>query len=163
MSFAGAVQTCFRKYAIFGGRASRSEFWWWALFSTACSVGAATADEVVGADGLLLWLVSLVLLLPGMSVAVRRLHDTSRSAWWLLILCTPGAVGFAVVIFGFLTTVASMSLGVEVAFVGLGIVFVGVAIVLAGLVFGAYALARPSQSGVNAYGPQPGFAAVEAA
>lgn len=95
MSATDAVRTCFRKYATFTGTASRPEYWWFALFN---SVGSLVlyAINVPALRGL--W--GLALLLPGLAVAVRRLHDTGRSAWWLLasiippweiiLLCLPG-------------------------------------------------------------------------
>jgi uncharacterized membrane protein YhaH (DUF805 family) len=97
MTFAEAVKTCFRKYATFTGIAARPEYWWFALFNTL--VGAAIS--ITRSSGLqTLW--SLVVLLPGLAVAVRRLHDTGRSAWWLLtgiifpwliiLLCLKGTV-----------------------------------------------------------------------
>jgi uncharacterized membrane protein YhaH (DUF805 family) len=79
MNFADAVKTCFRKYAIFNGTASRPEYWWFVLFN----VLGSTVFLIIGAVALRsLW--SLAMLLPGLAVAVRRLHDTGRSAWWLL-------------------------------------------------------------------------------
>jgi hypothetical protein len=78
MSFADAVKSCLRKYATFTGTASRPEYWWFVLFNfLGSSVFALT--NVTALRGL--W--SLAMLLPGLAVAVRRLHDTGRSAWWL--------------------------------------------------------------------------------
>jgi len=78
MSFADAVKTCLRKYATFTGTASRPEYWWFFLFN---SIGGAVF-RLIGGNALeSLW--SLAFLLPGLGVAVRRLHDTGRSAWWL--------------------------------------------------------------------------------
>ena len=74
MSFPEAVQTVLtKKYADFSGRARRSEFWWFALFN-------AIGSPILGL------IVSLALLLPGLAVAARRLHDTGRSGWWLLLI-----------------------------------------------------------------------------
>jgi|ERR1035437_1694503 uncharacterized membrane protein YhaH (DUF805 family) len=95
MGFVEAVKTCFRKYATFNGTATRPEYWWFALFNGLVSI----ALGIIGGNGLRgVW--SLVVLLPGLGVAVRRLHDTGRSAWWLLtaivfpwlivLLCLPG-------------------------------------------------------------------------
>ncbi|MFM8508429.1 MAG: DUF805 domain-containing protein [Actinomycetota bacterium] len=77
MSFVAAIQSGFRNYARFRGRASRSEFWWFSLFTLIVQL-ATSGSEVIGG------LVSLALLLPGLAVHVRRLHDTDRRGWWVL-------------------------------------------------------------------------------
>lgn len=80
MSFTNSIKSCFRNYANFKGRSSRSEYWWWALFSLiANAVASNFVNEDFGS------LVSLVLLLPTIAVAVRRMHDVSRRGWWVLV------------------------------------------------------------------------------
>lgn len=79
MSLPTAVATCFKKYAIFSGTASRSEYWWFSLFTFVVSL-ILFATRVTALSSL--W--SLAVLVPGLAVAVRRLHDTGHSAWWLL-------------------------------------------------------------------------------
>ncbi len=96
-----------KKYVVFSGRASRSEYWYFALFSTLISIiltvidlsmGSGSADSSVSADdgmamsvnmGLLGGIYSLAVLLPSLGVSFRRLHDTDHSAWWLLIALIP--------------------------------------------------------------------------
>jgi uncharacterized membrane protein YhaH (DUF805 family) len=84
MTFAQSITTCFTKYADFKGRAVRSEFWWFWLFQLIVA-GAAYFwfDQAVYA------LVILGFLLPYLAVAVRRLHDTGRSGWYLLVGLIP--------------------------------------------------------------------------
>ena len=89
-----------RKYADFTGRANRAEFWVFALFFSAITVAAHYADQLRGdfkpiAAGMGLFDLSifLVLLLPFVSVAVRRLHDSNRSGWWTMFLYLP-YIGF---------------------------------------------------------------------
>ena len=77
MTFSEAVRSGFDHYVKFDGRASRSEFWWWVLFVFLVSIVANIIDAVIGVM-LFSWLVSLALLLPGLSMAIRRLHDTNR-------------------------------------------------------------------------------------
>lgn len=106
MNFTQAVSSGYRKYVTFGGRASRSEYWWWVLFiilssivvgivESALGLGSGTVTELEGglsasyAGGPLSIIWSLVNLLPGIAVGVRRLHDTDRSGWWLLIGLVP--------------------------------------------------------------------------
>lgn len=83
MNFTQAVSTCLRQYANFNGRAARPEFWWFALFQFAVFFVASIISPV------LYGLVALGLLLPGLGVGVRRLHDIGRSGWWLLICFIP--------------------------------------------------------------------------
>lgn len=103
MSFGQAVVTCLRKYAQFSGRARRSEFWWYFLFQTGALTLAKILDvNALGADsagwGPLQLLATFALLLPDLAVTARRLHDTNRSGWWMLILVVPlvGLVTFVV-------------------------------------------------------------------
>ncbi len=79
MSFATAVRTCLKKYATFTGVATRPEYWWFVLFEFVGSLIFAITGVVALR---VVW--ALALLLPGLAVAVRRLHDTGRSAWWIL-------------------------------------------------------------------------------
>src|SRR3712207_2945581 len=90
MTFFQAIATGFRKYADFTGTASRSEFWWWALFATlASAVLAAAANAfLAGADTGVNGLWSLLILLPSLAVAVRRLRDAGDGwghVFWLLL------------------------------------------------------------------------------
>ena len=101
MSFADAVRICLSKYVDFSGRARRSEYWWFTLFNVLVGIVASIIDAVIGTRwgsfGLIEALTSLALLLPGLAVGVRRLHDTSRSGWWILIGIIP-IVGWIVLL-----------------------------------------------------------------
>lgn len=88
MSFADAVRSVFSKYATFSGRARRSEFWWFALFSGIVQTVMSLLDAAIG-NRILGLLVALALLLPSLAVTVRRLHDTGRSGWWIFIALIP--------------------------------------------------------------------------
>ncbi len=83
MSFGDAIKVCLTKYVDFNGRASRSELWWFFLFSCLAAFVAAILDET------LLLLVYLGLLLPTLAVEVRRLHDLNKSGWWILLAFVP--------------------------------------------------------------------------
>src|SRR5262245_30785986 len=77
-----------KKYAVFHGRAGRKEYWYFALFNVIISMALAVIDGIIGM-GLLGVLYTLVVLIPGIAVSVRRLHDTDRNGWWLLIALIP--------------------------------------------------------------------------
>ena len=97
MGFKEAIETCLkRKYATFSGRASRSEYWWFTLFVILVAIvlsipAIATMDFQTGQPSTvsmiffgLLGLFYLAVLVPGIAVAVRRLHDRNMSGWWYL-------------------------------------------------------------------------------
>jgi uncharacterized membrane protein YhaH (DUF805 family) len=92
MNFQQAVQSCFAKYATFSGRSVRSEYWYWVLFATLGCLVALILDALLGFDPSRVSPVStifdLLILLPGIAVSVRRLHDMDRTAWWLLLTLT---------------------------------------------------------------------------
>ena len=87
MNFGDAVRNGFNNYATFSGRAARSEFWYWTLFSFIVNICAAVIDSGLGIDVIGL-VAALGLFLPGIAVAARRLHDIDRTGWWLLIAFT---------------------------------------------------------------------------
>lgn len=75
-------------YAQFSGRASRSEYWWFALASLLVIFVAAFVDAIAG-TAVVTVLAYLFLIIPGIAVSVRRLHDTNRSGWYLLLNLVP--------------------------------------------------------------------------
>ena len=85
LSFTEAIKTCFNKYANFSGRARRSEYWYWILFSVLVGIVASILDVIifnsVFAGGPLYSLTAIGLFIPHIAVATRRLHDTERSGW----------------------------------------------------------------------------------
>lgn len=119
MDFFSAVKAGFANWLNVQGRALRSEYWWWALFSFIVMFVASVADvavfgssfgsgyAMVDADGtmqmsdstsLFTLISSLVLLIPSITVAIRRLHDIDKSGWWYLITLIPivGVIVFIV-------------------------------------------------------------------
>lgn len=84
-----SVQTCLRKYVDFSGRASRPEYWWFFLFFIIAAAVAITLDGAFRTYPLLYVVVLLGLFLPSLAAQVRRLHDTDRSGWWVLLAFIP--------------------------------------------------------------------------
>ena len=93
-----------KNYAVFSGRAQRMEYWIFALFNAIISIALGMIDRFTGSFssdshfGLLGGLFALAMFIPALAVAVRRLHDTDRTGWWILILFVPliGAIWFLV-------------------------------------------------------------------
>lgn len=118
MTFIDAVKSCLAKYATFRGRAARSEFWYFWLFSMIVLIIAMIIDGMLGTTfsmtnpatgleqsagyGFVYVLTAIALLLPSLAVAVRRLHDTDRSGWWLLIGFIP-LIGAIVLLIWYVT------------------------------------------------------------
>ncbi len=113
MTFGQAIRSGFQNYASWQGRATRSEYWWWALFafivtlpfsianqvSTQVAVASGNTADAFGVAFWLLILVGLALFLPGLAVLVRRLHDTDRSGGWYWIALVPFAGGIVLFVF----------------------------------------------------------------
>src|SRR5450755_2625663 len=83
------------KYTVFTGRSRRKEYWFFVLFNILVSMALAVVDYFTGTYsasygmGLLGGLYALGVLLPAIAVTIRRLHDTDRSGWWILIVLVP--------------------------------------------------------------------------
>ena len=104
MGFVEAVRTCLAKYATFSGRASRSEFWWFALFHALVLVAIAVfatvsamsdVQRVAQAVGVAGSVVYIALILPMLAATIRRLHDRNRSGWsyfWVLVPFVGGLI-----------------------------------------------------------------------
>ena len=101
MTFAKAVSTCLMKYVYFEGRASRAEYWWFALFNLALFfsfsiMGYFLDDRIyidvphfrIGISSIATLVATVALGFPSLAVSVRRLHDTNRSGWWILLQYT---------------------------------------------------------------------------
>ena len=92
-----------RKYAVFQGRAERQEYWYFILFHILVTIGLMIIDGITGTlgaagMGVLTTLYSLAIMIPGIAVAVRRLHDTDRTGWWVLLGFIPVIGGTILVV-----------------------------------------------------------------
>lgn len=94
-----------KSYATFSGRARRKEYWFFVLFNLIVSIALGFIDGITGlfspeaGIGLLGGIYSLAVLLPSLALSVRRLHDTDRSGWWLLIVLVPLIGAIALIVF----------------------------------------------------------------
>lgn len=91
MTFAESIKLCFAKYADFNGRAKRPEYWWFFLFVFLASLALRIASDMLSG------IFGLATLIPSLAAGTRRLHDTNRSGWWLLLWIIP-VIGWIVVI-----------------------------------------------------------------
>ena len=93
MTFIEAVKTCLvEKYATFSGRAPRSEYWYLTLFGYLLSLLIFFIGYTFNSPELMMGIslvVCLIFFVPGLAVSIRRLHDTGRSGWWLLLAFIP--------------------------------------------------------------------------
>jgi uncharacterized membrane protein YhaH (DUF805 family) len=168
VGFVESIKHNFSHYADFKGRAQRSQFWWWYLFliigqgvlttadsalglqigrsETDVTVGDTTIPVVNNGVGVLSTLFALAIVLPTLGVAVRRLHDTDRSGWWIIApalayLVTAVAVAVGAALGAGLFVLVLLMTGFAVAFI--------LAIVL--LVF----YIQKGTPGPNTHGPDP--------
>ena len=103
MTFQDSVRKCLENYATFSGRAARPEFWWFALFLFLGNflLGLLDAAVLPTDVSLLAPLFSLATIVPALAVSVRRLHDTGKSGWWVLLHLIP-VIGFLVMLYLYL-------------------------------------------------------------
>ena len=107
MGFTDAIRSGFSNYIVIQGRAQRSAYWFWVLFTILGSILASIVDGMISGvsfagTGAVESLFSLATILPSITVAIRRLHDLGRTGWWLLIVFVP-IVGWIVLIVFFVS------------------------------------------------------------
>ena len=159
MTFTQAVPLVLKSYATFSGRARRSEYWWFYLFTLLVGIATSVIDavlnaafnneiEIVGA------ITSLVLLLPTLAVTARRLHDTGRSGWWMLLPTIP----LVATVVAAIAVVFSLLFSADVGTPAPALIALLAASVLltltAGIILIVF-LCRDSSPDPNKYGPSP--------
>jgi len=153
MGFIEAVKTCFRKCFKFSGRAPRSEYWWWILFAWILGLIAFMLDALLfgasfgQAEGFapLNSVVSLLLLIPGLSVSFRRLHDVNRSGWWII---APYCIWFVSFLFTFVISVFLQTIGSTLIFL---VFLISIVYMIAIFIW----FCTKGTIGPNKYGPDP--------
>jgi uncharacterized membrane protein YhaH (DUF805 family) len=154
-----AKRPIFEKYADFSGRAPRPEYWWFVLANIVLYFVATIIDSLLGLNtmiagiyGPLTLIVAFGLLIPGLAAAVRRLHDTNRSGWWMLLVIVP------YFIFGFLMARSASSIDPATGMPtgeGMGSMALVGLLALAGAIAMIVFLVLPGTDGDNKYGPKP--------
>ena len=158
MNMVDAVKSVLTQYVGFGGRARRSEYWYWILATVIASIALSIVETAIwGVDGIspLSGFLSLAIFLPGLAVTFRRLHDTGRSGWWVggfYLGLIAFFIALAALAMGALTvgggdTTTSAIFGVIGIIMGLGVLLYAIAM----LVF----LCTDSDVGPNKYGSNP--------
>jgi len=102
MTFSQSIASCFKGYVRFSGRASRSEFWYFALFVVIALLVLGIIEAIIvsaqpDAVPFLTLVFNLATFLPQLAVSVRRLHDIDKSGWWVLLGAVP-LIGFIVLL-----------------------------------------------------------------
>ena len=138
MTLTESIKTCFQKYAVFNGRAKRSEYWFFFLFGFLSTVCLSILDVAIfpkNESGVLGLIFALLTFIPFITAACRRLHDVNRSGWWQLL-------PYGILLGSVLLTLISETL------LAVGIV----AAVIAGTVL-IFWLASASENKKNRFGP----------
>ena len=148
------------KYADFSGRASRPEFWWYVLALVVAFSVVGILDSILGLSHMIFYtwgpltlLLRLATIVPSLAVSTRRLHDTNRSGWWVLLPLIPECLMMVMVA----TTMGAVAAGGGIGAAVGGAMLTGLIglIALAGAIILIVFCALPGQPGDNRYGPPP--------
>jgi len=155
MGFRGSVESALRQYATFRGRAPRSEYWWFYLFTVLVSIVANIIDNAAGTN-VIGGLANLALLLPSLAVGVRRLHDSNLSGWWLLAPVGCAILGLVLFIAGLGAVLVQIdNPDPHLAGFAIPFIIIGGLVLLASAVLGIVLMVRSSTPGPNRFGPHP--------
>lgn len=162
-----SIKTCLSKYVTFSGRASRSEYWYFVLFVFVVSVALAILDSAIMPDtspedqspGLLNSVFQLAMFLPVLAAGWRRLHDTGRPGWYLLLPLGLNLFAIVAMLTGVIAFSALESQAADpdalrgpAAVLGTsGLLIVGIVQLLLALLL-VWWLTRPSDPAPNVYG-----------
>ena len=99
MTFTESVSVCFKKYFVFQGRASRSEYWWFQLIVAPAYLIFEITESESSPVSYLFLVITILTLIPAISAGVRRLHDTNKSGFYLLLGFIPFIGGLILLFF----------------------------------------------------------------
>lgn len=146
MGFGEAVTVCFKKYFDFTGRARRSEYWYFVLFTALLGFVGGFLDGLFGwkiqGTKVMSSLLNVAVFLPTIAVCVRRFHDIGKSGWWVVGAC---------VLVALLAELSGLCCQRDIAVLLSGVVVMAISIVM------LYFLCTDSQRGENKYGPSPKY------
>ena len=163
MGFQNAIKSCLRKYFVFSGRASRAEYWWFALFVFLGGLAFAIVESLIngitgtrGGPTLLSGTFNLTTFIPSLAAGWRRMHDTGRSGLYLLYPMIV-VIGIAVYIALFIGVDPLMSGDFDLETTGLNALILAIAgiVLMISPFLVIWWLTRPSHTGPNQYGPNP--------
>ena len=164
VTFPEAIKSCLRQYVGFSGRATRAEYWWWVLGTVVATILLSILDGIIfgfGIDGPSVFqpIFGLAILLPGLAVTARRLHDIGRTGWWQLLWWAIGFLGaipfvamLVVAVVGGISGDLNWAEVIAQALVGL---LISLAIWIGLAVWQIWWLATQGQAGPNQHGPDP--------
>ena len=176
MTIQESVKVCLRKYADFGGRATRAEFWWWALATVIAGLvlGAVDSSINVLAGGYAYSPFStifyLAILLPNLAVTARRLHDIGKTGWWQLVWLLLGVGAWLIFLVVVIFSLANYLMGegwnvgeeefrATLTFAGFAPAIFGLTfallVTLAVVIWGIVWMTRQGEAGPSRYGPDP--------
>lgn len=171
MDFQTAVRTCLSKYLMLSGRAARPEYWWFYLFTIIAAALASIVDGLVFGFAVedevgkhpFTMVVSFALFFPLLAAGWRRMHDTNRPGWLMLlpaILVLAGLVTFLITVgiaglFGHVMDAGPDAMEQTDRFAGIALLVVFYIAILAAALMKLWWLTRPGDDGQNAYGPPP--------
>lgn len=152
VGFWESVQSGFRNYFRFSGRAQRAEYWWFYLFCVLCQAILTVFDvSIFGVDVLdddfspLADIFALVTVIPVLALGWRRMHDINRSGWWSLLPLAP-------MLWAVIAAIVMFTSDSELTAVGVGVVAIGVIATFAAIIYVIVLLATDSDVGPNRYG-----------
>lgn len=159
VTFVEAIQMAFCKnYCKFTGRSSRSEYWWFALFSTLVSIVLSVVGTFSSTfANVANFVFAVAFLLPSLGLLVRRFHDIGRSGWWVVGLYVIGIIGAAMAIAGVMMAMdfSENAMDFKSRDVNVPMIIIGIIVAIIPSVITLVWCCKPSQEQPNKWGEVP--------